>query len=425
MNRDAVTGRPSVLMLTGEYPPAPGGVGDYTELLCGHLSDLGSQVSVLTRAGIDERASFAGVDRVPVLRAIRSWGPASWGQIASIAIARRAQIVHIQYQAAAYGMNPAVNTLPIFLRTRLPRVKIVTTFHDLRVPYLFPKAGPLRGGAVRALDRLSHATIVTNQADLIRLEGARNLAGSGRRRRQLIPLGSNVENAPPPGFDRTEWRGRIGADEGTMVVSYFGFLNDSKGVDLLIDAVWLLAERGVKVELLMIGAETGESDPTNRACAERVRHAITSRQIERRVHWTGFAQPRDISAYLLSSDICVLPFRDGVSLRRGSLLAALVHGLAVVTTAPGSPEPLLRNGENVAMVKTDDSLAIADTAEYLWRDEARRQRLSSGALELAASFKWADIAARHEELYTELLQPGRGKRFRRAVPRPPKNEALR
>jgi len=421
---DVSPGSPSVLMITGEYPPALGGVGDYTELLCSHLSSLGARVSVLTRAGLDDRVASAGTDRVPVLRTVRSWGPGSWGQIASAVAGCHAQVVHIQYQAAAYAMNPAINTLPAYLRARLPRVRIVTTFHDLRVPYLFPKAGPLRGEAVRALDLLSHATVVTNQSDLVGLQGAGRRGPTGYRRRWLIPLGSNVENAPPPGYDRTEWRRQIGADKRTLVAAYFGFLNESKGVDLLVEAVALLMERGISVKLLMVGGETGVSDPTNQVYAERVRQAIASRQIDRNIHWTGFASPQQVSAYLLSSDLCILPYRDGVSLRRGSLMAALVHGLAVVTTAPQVAEPLLRNGENVTMVRRNDPVAIADMAEYLWRDEPRRQRLSAGAMALAAGFQWPDIAARHMELYAAVLASGRGRRSHSAVPLPRMNEDL-
>ncbi len=407
---------PSILMVTGEYPPALGGVGDYTELLCSHLSALGARVSVLTRAGVDARVAASDAGNVPVLRTIRNWGPGSWGQITSAAAGCHAQVVHIQYQAAAYGMNPGVNTLPAYLRARLPRVKVVTTFHDLRVPYLFPKAGILRGGAIRAMDRLSHATVVTNQTDLVGLQGAASRGRQRSRGRWLIPLGSNVENAPPAEFDRAEWRGRFGADAATLVIAYFGFLNSSKGVDLLIEAVARLRDRGIAVKLLIIGGETGESDPTNRVYADRIRQDIASRHIDPYVHWTGFALPQQVSAYLLSSDLCVLPFRDGVSLRRGSLLAALVHGLAVVTTASERPEPLLRNGENVVMVKREDPLDIADTVEYLWRDEAMRQRLSEGAMTLAAGFQWPDIAARHLELYAALLARRPERRWRRAGP---------
>lgn len=394
--------RPSVLMVTGEYPPALGGIGDYTELLCGHLVGLGLRLAVLTRGGVDDRVGSADAGGVRVLRTIRGWGPSCWPQVAAAARSTGATIVHIQYQAAAYGMNPALNTLPLYLRARLRNARIATTFHDLRVPYLFPKAGPVRHAAIRALDRSSHATVVTNQMDLIALQGHQTPRRHSHQR-WLIPLGTSVENAPPSGYDRAAHRETLGADDRTLLISYFGFMNESKGVEALVDALAIVNERGISAKLVVIGGEAGQSDPTNRACIDRVRAAISSKGLDQRVSWTGFASPEQVSAHLLSSDLCVLPFRDGASLRRTSLLAALEHGLAIVTTMPLGPEPMLRNGENVTMVRRDDPISIADAVEYLWHDEAKRARLSTGAAALAAQFRWPEIAQKHVDMYEWLL----------------------
>ena len=54
------------------------------------------------------------------------------------------------------------------MRRRI-KVPIVSTFHDLLVPYLFPKAGPLRWKVVEYLARRSDAVIVTNEEDRARL----------------------------------------------------------------------------------------------------------------------------------------------------------------------------------------------------------------------------------------------------------------
>lgn len=378
-----------------------GGVGDYTALLAKQLVGLGAEVLVLTNGPHvgDHGTSPAGPR---VLSLDGSWDLSSWYQVASAALRHNCRIVHIQYQAAAYGMYPAANLLPGYLRLRHRRMRIVTTFHDLRVPYLFPKAGPLRRGAVRALDLLSHASVATNQPDLDDLGGAGGSKGH-RPKRWLIPLSSNVQCAPPPDFDRTAWRKRWGAAETTLLLSYFGFMNQSKGVDVLVEAVDLLLKRGLDTRLLVVGGEIGEVDPTNRAYSEKVAQLIAAHGLGDRLQWTGFLPQADVSAALLSSDLCVLPFRDGASLRRGSLLAAIVHGLPVVSTFPERHEPLLSNGENVVMVERDNPSALAEAMERLWRDQAARHRLAVGAKGLSTHFRWPDIAKRHLEMYDSLL----------------------
>ncbi|HEX9015413.1 MAG TPA: glycosyltransferase, partial [Chloroflexota bacterium] len=124
---------------------------------------------------------------------------------------------------------------------------------------------------------------------------------------------------------------------------------------------------------------------------------------------TGHATPSEVSAHLLAADIAVLPFRDGVSLRRGSLLAVLEHGLPVVTTAPTSPEPLLDDGENVLLVREPSAGMFADSIESLWREPSRRHRLADGARGLAKKFDWDIIASQHAEMYA-CLSRGIGSR---------------
>src|SRR5450759_1974929 len=271
---------PRVLMVTGEYPPYPGGVGDYTALLCRHLTEAGAAVSVLTSRLSEPPTVPESVGGPGLFRLIQKWGYGSCGEIASLAKRQGCQVVHLQYQAAAFGMHPFANLLPAYLRVRLSGTKVVTTFHDLRVPYLFPKAGPLRARALRAMDSRSHASVLTNEPDLQELGGPGVGPGGKTGKRWLIPIGSNVDNAPPTDFDRQLWRRQMGADEETMMVSYFGFMNDTKGVEFLVQALGLLLGRGIHLKLVVVGGEAGDTDPTNRDYSKRLLQMIQSRHLE-------------------------------------------------------------------------------------------------------------------------------------------------
>jgi hypothetical protein len=129
-------------------------------------------------------------------------------------------VIDVQYQTAAYGMHPAINLLP----RHCGGLPVVATFHDLKVPYLFPKAGPLRAAANRRLARAAAAAIVTNAEDWAEMAGWR-----GIRRRALIPIGSNIPTALPAGYGRAAWRRAHGLPENALVMCYFGVLNASKG----------------------------------------------------------------------------------------------------------------------------------------------------------------------------------------------------
>ncbi len=393
-----------ILFVTGEFPPMQGGVGDCTHELARALAACGVEAHVLTNAAASP-STCSGAIRVHPL--VRRW---DWGAIPTIgAIIRdtRPDIVHIQYQTAAFGMNPAVNLAPRLLR----RTPFVTTFHDIKVPYLFPKAGPARQWITAELARASAAVVATNSEDY------RALAQQVDGRASLIPIGSNIAPAPPAGYEREAWRSRLGVQPGSLLLSYFGFLNDSKGGETLVRALELLPE----ARLLMIGGRVGASDPTNAAYLGRVQELVAELGLDARVIWTDFAPPQEVSANLLASDICVLPYRDGASFRRGSFMAALAHGLPIVTTMlPAGPGPKTRtekggadslpelvDGANVLLVPPDDSAALASAIARLRADVSLQARLKQGALGLASHFTWDKIAARHLHLYQRLLTGSR------------------
>ncbi|NLE77812.1 MAG: glycosyltransferase family 4 protein, partial [Chloroflexi bacterium] len=63
-----------VLMVSGEYPPHQGGVGDHTECLCRHLQALGVEVEVAASSLPPGQA--APDSPFPVHRVTARWG---WG----------------------------------------------------------------------------------------------------------------------------------------------------------------------------------------------------------------------------------------------------------------------------------------------------------------------------------------------------------
>lgn len=395
-----------ILFITGEYPAMQGGVGDYTRRLGQALGALGADVHVLTHvdAGGDHLRVPAAAYEPTIHAVMTSTGWALWGYALQAIRDLQPDIVHIQYQSAAYGLSAAVNLLPWRLCCLRGRPRILTTFHDLRFPYLFPKAGPLRQQAVLALARRSDASVVTNPADWARLQAAGLSA-----RLHPIPIGSNIQCEPPAGYDRGRQRTRWGADADTWLLGYFGFLNAGKGGETLVRCLAELARAGRPARLLMVGGKVGASDPTNLAYLAKVEGLIAELGLVERVQWTGFTDPAEVSANLLAADCAVLPYREGASLRHGSLMAALAHGLPIISTevpaavraAPGL-FPLPVDGESALLVQPDDAVGLAAAVTRAMTEAGLHARLSAASATLARAFTWDVIARRHLDLYEQL-----------------------
>lgn len=376
-------------MITGEYPPMEGGVGSFTREVARAMVKLGHEAYIFTRREVGN-ASESGI------HASASVGT-RWGWRTLRAIHRWVQqykltVVNIQFQTAAYDMHPAIHWLPTSLRNECP---IVVTFHDLRAPYLFPKAGRLRPWIVRKLAREANAVIATDRADEHQLQDWNIVHVC------WIPIGSNVHNHPPKDYDRAMWRTQLGVEPSNLLISYFGFLNESKGGLILIEALARLQERGISAHLVMIGGRAGASDPTNYAYGEKVDALIAEHELEKQVHWTGFVKEEEVSAHFLASDVAALPYLDGVSLRRGTLMAALAHGRAIVTTTPETEAPELEGALITAPPGDADQLAEAILAT--WNDAQHREKLEKQSLRVADYFAWNGIAERTLALYEEAM----------------------
>ncbi len=383
-----------------------GGVGDYTRRLSEALGEVGADVHVLTHvdAGGDHLRASGTSYQPTVYPVIKQHGWDLWSYVFAAIGEVQPEVVQIQYQSAAYGLHPAVNLLPGRLRFRRGLPVVLTTFHDLKFPYLFPKAGPLRWQAVLALARWSNASVVTNPADWQRLTAA----GLGEKLRP-IPIGSNIRCEVPHGYDRARQRARWGADGQTWLLAYFGFLNANKGGETLVRCLAELVRRQAPARLLMVGGKVGSSDPTNMAYLARVEKLIDDLHLADRVQWTGFTSSEEVSANLLAADCAVLPYREGASLRHGSLMAALAHGLPIVsTTLTGVPAevmkkyPMLEDGESALLTPPEDPVRLADAVTRLMTGPALRSRLAAKAAVLSRQFEWETIAQAHLLAYRGL-----------------------
>lgn len=384
---------PAVLFVSGEYPPMQGGVGAYTAELAHALAGQGVQVSVLTAA--QAAAGEQPAAGVRVFAQASRWGPSIWRSAAALAHTVGAAWVHVQYQTAAYAMNPAVNFAPAAWRRQ--GLRVGWTYHDLLVPYLFPKAGaPLRRWVTERPARLADLVVATNEGDraqLARLEPAHLVS---------IPIGSNIRSRTLTPAERRARRAKRGYGDDDFVLAYFGFLNRSKGGLALVRVLDQLAARHPNVRLLMIGERVGASDPTNYVYLREVESLIAERGLAGRVQWTGRQDDDEVAADLNACDVLLLPYLDGASLRRGTLMAGLANGCAIVTTRPQAPLPELVAGRDLLYAEPGDDAALAAAVEGLLADPALLAALRSKARARSRLFTWEAIARAHLAAYSRV-----------------------
>ena len=80
-------------------------------------------------------------------------------------------------------------------------MRVAVTFHDLRTPYIFPKAGPLRWRANLALAQHSE---LPSSSPTPRMPPACAQVQPVAGKLHEVPIGANIQPDPPAGFRRAD-----------------------------------------------------------------------------------------------------------------------------------------------------------------------------------------------------------------------------
>ncbi|TVR73510.1 MAG: glycosyltransferase [Sphaerobacteraceae bacterium] len=380
-----------VLFITGEFPPMHGGIGDYTSILADALEPHGWESLFMTSS-----AALDGANDPRIVSTVDNWDSSIVETARQTIEETQPDLIHIQYQTGAFQLRSAINTLPLRLGFRQRPVPVVTTYHDLLRPYLFPKAGIFRRWANRALAHGSDAIILTNERDYNQVH--RN--PRYRDRLWRIPIGSNLPVATD--VDRDEVLARYDLDPAGFVIGFFGFLTADKGVDDLLDALERPDMTGI--ELLVISGDLPTTDTSNQRYFDRITARLRNASVPTTI--TGYIAPEEAAQALAAVDLIALPLRGGASLRSGTLLAALKSGTPVITTDPRAGDSLapFSPGESIWLVPVSETDFLHEAIQLLRLEPSLRVRLSAAAVDASRQFSWDAIAERHLEVYTSVTQ---------------------
>jgi glycosyltransferase involved in cell wall biosynthesis len=155
--------------------------------------------------------------------------------------------------------------------------------------------------------------------------------------------------------------------------------------------------------LLLIGDALGTTDPTNAAALADLRRAVDVLGLQARVHWTGHCQPAEVAGWLRCLDVAVLPFADGASPRRTSILAAWANGVPVLTTTPASADGWPTDPAPAVTVPPGDDSALATALHQVLRDQDRREALVRAGAAAARRSSWREVTAQTLVVYEEAL----------------------
>lgn len=358
-----------ILVAAHNYPRFEGDpAGAYVRRLGLGLQGRGHSVSIVAPhvPGTAERVSEAGL-QVHRFR----YAPESFERIGYRGEARVGRIL----------LAPAALALPSYLLSfrRALRRQIATFRPDIIHAHWWLPAGwlaaqsriPLvvtsHGSDVRLLER--SGLFVWMAKGVARRAASWTTVSRFLARELETTLGLPSVDVTPMPIDATLFeRGRTEPKVTPPRILYAGNLLLSKGVDLLIEAVALLRDRGVECQLRILGEGPAKAE---------LEALIEARGVRDRVGIVPFVAQDKMPAEYGAASITVLPTKgkaEGLGL---SLVEALLAGSAVVGTAAGGIPEVVEDRVTGLLAPASDPAALAERLGELLRDSSLREQLTS------------------------------------------------
>jgi glycosyltransferase involved in cell wall biosynthesis len=267
----------------------------------------------------------------------------------------------------------------------LARVPLVTTDHTKAYP-TSRRWRLLENGASR-IAKVMVAVSEQSKADLIRYQRI--------ARRKLAVIYNGLDLKLSRRETALELRREIGVAADDLVIGTAARLEDQKGLDLLLDAVPLIAQSVPKARVVIVGG--GNNERALREQTERM-------GLGDRVTITGY---RVDGVDLINTFDCFVQTShwEGMPM---ALLEAMALRKPIVATAVGGVPEVVVDGETGILLPTRDRDALARSLIRVLTDRDEAARLGdAGHQRYRAHFTSAGMIAAYEQLYASVFAGGR------------------
>lgn len=344
------------MILSSSAATGVDGIADHSAQLNGALNDLPDHTAAL----VDLRGE-KGLSELR--RAIRRERPNS---------------VVVQYNPFSFSQKGLPAWLPrelADLRCRFPDVDVVLLAHELWLPLRMDRTLPValaQRGILRAVATQVTQLLASTQsfADVLR-------RAAGGRDVTVLPVGSNL---PDHRWKRLEKRTAMNVGDDDLVIAAFGTAHPSRQLAHVARAM----QRVLEAHPTAVALNLGGGSPGL---------ALGSGNADRLLA-PGELSAADLADALAATDLMLLPFVDGVSTRRTTLMSSLQHQIAVLGTHGIHTDQSLRAELREALLPASTSPDdYARAAVRLAKDgDNRRRAAAAGRALYAKSYRWNVIA---------------------------------
>lgn len=364
----------------GTYPPRACGIASFTNDLARSLRGRKRRVKALVVAVDDEKRDFGSEVKFLISKNDR----ASYVAAALQINAAKVDAVSLQHEYGIFGGESGEYILDFCLNLKKP---LITTFHTV-----LQQPSQKERHIIYLISQLSRAVVTT-------IDSAKEIL---RERFQVDPDKIVVikHGTIPARRGSAMPAKRQLKLSGRTVLTTFGLISRSKGLEYVIQALPPLARTHPNILYVIVG-ETHpevlkhEGESYRAELAEQTRNM----RLENHVRFVNrYLRPEEISTYLHATDIYLAPYTSQAQVSSGTITYALGHGKAVIATPTTFTKEILTGGRGL-FCNFEDPYSLAASINQLLVDHSLKRRLERNALRYGREVAWKKVAGQYEDVF--------------------------
>ncbi len=369
---------PRRIGLVTTYPPTQCGIATFGSALVHAFEATGHRVDVVC---IDDGPNGASMGLPVIARLVNGVADSIRRSVTAL---DRCDVAIVQHEYGIYGGPDGEDVLALLDAIGVPTVVILHT-----VP-LEPSARQ-RSILIDICQKADRVVVMT-QAGYTRLTELYPIDPSnvvvishGAAAPTLRPAGQPVAASVPP--ELLTW----------------GLFGPGKGIEHVIDALALLADRGLHPTYTLTGVThpnvlARDGDAYRQSLIQRAQDAGISEQM---IFDATYYSVVELTRLIASAKLVILPYDSTEQVTSGVLVDAIASGRPVIATAFPHAVELLSTGAGIVVPQADPT-ALADAIRIALTDIDAYEKMAVEAAALAPTLLWSAVADEYLDLCDQL-----------------------
>ena len=366
------------------YPPRECGLATFTQDLITAIDGVGGIDTKVIAVTNEENYVYDG----KVIAKIRQHEQADYIKAARELNDSDFDLLVIEHEYGIFGGEHGIYILDLINNLDIP---VITTLHTI-----LPEPNPIQRSIINALGKKSVkiVTMARNTKPLLKL-----VYGIDPEKIAVIHHG-----VPKKAFQSREYLKMKHGYENMQIISTFGLIGPSKGIEYGIEAI----SKAVKDHKEVLYLILGQTHPALKEAGEAYRHKLEELVEElalgENVKFINkYLSKDEIIEHLQLSDIYMTPYLGKDQAVSGTMAYAVGYGKAIISTPYLYAQEMLSGGRGM-LAEFGNSESLADSIKSIIKNPDKKAQMERNTLKLGCTMYWDKVARCYIEVFSNIIK---------------------